>query len=66
MVTLEDLSRMAMVEIDSETAFPMTQRDGWGKMALLLAASAAVCGVVVGLKQAAAGEDRDRAVPINR
>ena len=66
MATLEDLSRMAMVEVDSETAFPMTQRDGWGKMALLLAASAAVCGVVVGLKQAAGDEDRDRPAATNR
>ena len=65
MATLEDLSRMAMVEVDREAAFPMTPRDGWGKMALLLAASAAVCGMVVGLKQVA-GEDRDRAAAANR
>ena len=52
MATLEDLGRMAMVEIDHDAAFPSTRTatEGWGKMALMLAASAAVCGLVVGLK----------------
>ena len=53
MATLEDLGRMAMVEVDNETQFPDTSEaaDGWGRMALMLAASAAVCGVVVGLQR---------------
>lgn len=52
MATLEDLGRMAMVEIDSDTSFPPSApvQAGWGRMALMLAASAAVCGLVVGLK----------------
>jgi hypothetical protein len=53
MATLEDLGRMAMVEIDDDALFPedsAPQRD-WGTMALMLAASAAVCGVVVGLQR---------------
>ena len=54
MATLEDLGRMAMVEIDHDAAFPSKRpaTEGWGKMALMLAASAAVCGLVVGLKSA--------------
>jgi hypothetical protein len=58
MATLEDLGRMAMVEVDNETQFPDTSEaaDGWGRMALMLAASAAVCGVVVGLQRG--GQDR--------
>ena len=53
MATLEDLGRMAMVEVDNDTKFPDdgNEQDGWGKMALVLAASAAVCGVVVGLQR---------------
>jgi hypothetical protein len=57
MANLEDLSRMAMVEVDNETAFPAPRGEGWGRMALLLAASAAVCGLVVGLKRSSADED---------
>lgn len=53
MATLEDLSRMAMVEVGEDTAFPASgpsENEGWGKMAMMLAASAAVCGLVVSLK----------------
>lgn len=52
MATLEDLGRMAMVDIgeDRPLATNETETTGWGKMALLLAASAAVCGLVVGMK----------------
>lgn len=59
MATLEDLSRMAMVEVDEGTEFPdsAAEQEGWGKMALMLAASAAVCGVVVGLQKTGQGQE---------
>ena len=52
MATLEDLGRMAMVEVDNETQFPDTSEaaDGWGRMALMLAASAVFSGMDWGLK----------------
>ncbi len=57
MATLEDLGRMAMVDIGEDRPLatrPFTTNEkesaGWGKMALLLAASAAVCSLVVSMK----------------
>lgn len=58
MATLEDLGRMAMVEVGEDTVLPSRpdKSEGWGKMAMMLAASAAVCGLVVGLQRSS---DRD-------
>ena len=53
MATLEDLGRMAMVDVGEDTVLPSRpgKSGGWGKMVIMLAASAAVCGLVVGLQE---------------
>jgi hypothetical protein len=59
MATLEDLGRMAMVEVDQETSFATSHaaKEGWSRMVLILAASAAVCGLIVSLKSSEADHD---------
>ena len=53
MATLEDLGRMAMVEIDDDVPEfnPPPVSAEWGRAALLIAAGAAVGGLLVGLQR---------------